>query len=641
MGFARFTNPRITTKEVRDKWRTFRKQGPAALQAVDKVHPVELVEHRARFINLQRWYDTGTTLHRLHPASAVGGATDLGSLTMTPRDTWDLWEALRDVCSPETVAGVDPDDCLGGARITLDKSREYEEKLKALISTLPDTDLKRVLLRFQLKKPPHQGIDGWRVASFMRRKHFFPALFFQLDTCRCTDLFVELIETMESAERTTHPEYYSGLVAKRAKWEDAIQRYETLKARHSRMTSSAADRVNTDDIRELEELADPGPPIDDTAPHQDFILVSPVQTITREAFEDMVKRITKVDGLEPTHPYIRGLRRGVGLYVNDPHLQEYPRIIQGLAQHGQLAVVFSDASLAYGVNMPFRTTAFLGDDALLTPLMAAQMSGRAGRRGLDQEGNIVFLGMPMDRIRDLMLGTIANVCGRETRYPAVALQRALQVHHQTVFHDPRDFIRYYPVIMTPRRLEAIATVPLGADVSLPDPYTVYSWNVLESQGIVTPAHTLAVRPELAALVWELRADDPTLGPALINAIPSLLLAFGKQVAARLQENERAKMEKLEGELVAALLPIVHEHDPIVAQILVQRCSRSTFPGMTTHRWDDLKRRIYRFGSIIRLAHNCLGAAPDVYGPLVTLLRKTFRRVQWTMRDTFSSMASVS
>jgi ATP-dependent RNA helicase DDX60 len=39
-------------------------------------------------------------------------------------------------------------------------------------------------------------------------------------------------------------------------------------------------------------------------------------------------------------------------------------------------VVFSDHSLAYGVNMPFRTSTFCGDDPdLLTPLMAAQMSG--------------------------------------------------------------------------------------------------------------------------------------------------------------------------------------------------------------------------------------------------------------------------
>ena len=54
---------------------------------------------------------------------------------------------------------------------------------------------------------------------------------------------------------------------------------------------------------------------------------------------------------------------------------------------GKLAVVVSDDSLAFGVNMPFRTCIFTGEmSGELTPLMAQQMSGRAGRRGLDTQG---------------------------------------------------------------------------------------------------------------------------------------------------------------------------------------------------------------------------------------------------------------
>ena len=53
-----------------------------------------------------------------------------------------------------------------------------------------------------------------------------------------------------------------------------------------------------------------------------------------------------------------------------------------LAQKGRLAVVFSDSALAYGVNMPFRSCIFCGDmGENLTPLIAQQMQGRAGRRG--------------------------------------------------------------------------------------------------------------------------------------------------------------------------------------------------------------------------------------------------------------------
>ena len=64
-----------------------------------------------------------------------------------------------------------------------------------------------------------------------------------------------------------------------------------------------------------------------------------------------------------------------------------------LVSLGKLGVVISDNSLAFGVNMPFRTCIFCGEmEGRLTPLMAQQMSGRAGRRGLDTQGNLIYAG---------------------------------------------------------------------------------------------------------------------------------------------------------------------------------------------------------------------------------------------------------
>ena len=87
---------------------------------------------------------------------------------------------------------------------------------------------------------------------------------------------------------------------------------------------------------------------------------------------------------------MRGLRRGIGLYINEVSSPSYRREVQRLASKGKLAVVVSDDSLAFGVNMPFRTCVFAGEmGGELTPLMAQQMSGRAGRRGLDTQGSFV------------------------------------------------------------------------------------------------------------------------------------------------------------------------------------------------------------------------------------------------------------
>jgi superfamily II RNA helicase len=126
---------------------------------------------------------------------------------------------------------------------------------------------------------------------------------------------------------------------------------------------------------------------------------------------------------ELAHPLIRGLRRGIGLYVSGLP-SAYHRVVQSFAQRGRLGVVFSDELLAYGVNMPFRTTVFYGDPGRnwLTPLMHQQMAGRAGRRGLDRRGHLVYAGFSPDRLRGLLRGELPAVKGRFPLYPTIPLQ---------------------------------------------------------------------------------------------------------------------------------------------------------------------------------------------------------------------------
>jgi hypothetical protein len=110
---------------------------------------------------------------------------------------------------------------------------------------------------------------------------------------------------------------------------------------------------------------------------------------------------------------IKLLWRGVGVYAKglpDPYL----RLVQSLACQKQLAIVFSDQSLVFGVSMPFRTVVVIRDEKLeddLDPMMFHQMSGRAGRRGLDKEGNVVFAGYSWNRIKDLSISEAPIVKG--------------------------------------------------------------------------------------------------------------------------------------------------------------------------------------------------------------------------------------
>ena len=67
-------------------------------------------------------------------------------------------------------------------------------------------------------------------------------------------------------------------------------------------------------------------------------------------------------------------------------------IVQRLAQNGELGFVVADDQLALGINMPFRSTCILGykDSKDFDKYNYLQMIGRAGRRGKDKEGHIIF-----------------------------------------------------------------------------------------------------------------------------------------------------------------------------------------------------------------------------------------------------------
>lgn len=61
--------------------------------------------------------------------------------------------------------------------------------------------------------------------------------------------------------------------------------------------------------------------------------------------------------------------------------------------------------------MPCKTVVFAGDSVWLTALNFRQASGRAGRRGFDNLGNVVFLGVPLNKARFLISSKLPSLMG--------------------------------------------------------------------------------------------------------------------------------------------------------------------------------------------------------------------------------------
>src|SRR3954451_1315508 len=100
------------------------------------------------------------------------------------------------------------------------------------------------------------------------------------------------------------------------------------------------------------------------------------------------------------HDFLDGLTRGVAAH-HAGMLPAFKHVVEELYVRGLCKVVFATETLALGINMPARTvvienlTKWNGEThADITPGEYTQLTGRAGRRGLDVEGHGVVLWQP-------------------------------------------------------------------------------------------------------------------------------------------------------------------------------------------------------------------------------------------------------
>lgn len=97
------------------------------------------------------------------------------------------------------------------------------------------------------------------------------------------------------------------------------------------------------------------------------------------------------------HEWVDSLERGIASH-HAGLLPAFKECVEELFQRGLIKAVFATETLALGINMPARTvvleklTKWNGESHVsITPGEYTQLTGRAGRRGIDIEGNAVIL----------------------------------------------------------------------------------------------------------------------------------------------------------------------------------------------------------------------------------------------------------
>lgn len=380
-----------------------------------------------RFFNLQRYYYDSKLdeLICIHPLSLVNvnqfeDRTILKkSLQPTPPNIWDLAIKLKDKLD---LGLLDPKLYFNdlSKRIELDEANEYFNKLLVFMvenyknnKDIIDT----IINNYKHDELKSSDVDLFNLINKLKQDSKMPAIIFNKNTVKCLKMVCDFAKKVDKMESDKYPR----LIQDRLKMAKLAKRLDKETESNSNSDKSKKEqkqfmgdiKLKKDKYNESSVKLPENQQIEVTSiqePHPDFTF-NTSQYFTESTVKEWYNLLGKYfpSNGDFYHFIIILLWRGVGVYTKglpDPYL----RLVQTLACNKQLAVVFSDESLVFGVSMPFRTVVVLNDDEdLLDSMLFHQMSGRAGRRGLDKEGNIVFAGFNWNRIKELSISEMPIV----------------------------------------------------------------------------------------------------------------------------------------------------------------------------------------------------------------------------------------
>ncbi|MBS2036398.1 DEAD/DEAH box helicase [bacterium] len=124
----------------------------------------------------------------------------------------------------------------------------------------------------------------------------------------------------------------------------------------------------------------------------------------REEREDAIEALLQEHPTLQNHGHLGALYEGLAVH-HAGLLPAWKSVVERLFQRGLIKVVFATETLAAGINMPARATVisciskYTGDGhRLLTASEFLQMSGRAGRRGMDKVGYVMIVNHPKEMV---------------------------------------------------------------------------------------------------------------------------------------------------------------------------------------------------------------------------------------------------
>ena len=425
-----------------------------------KIHPekrIEYVEYKKRFINIQRW-NYNENLTTLHPLSCFeNNFHSIINIPFTPKDLIDTYETIYDIFEEEDleeeIEYLSPDNYFKEDKLlTLDDTKDYEEFVKHELVKLQEkypNHMKTLVAKYQKEESLSTDNNIIQLFKDCKSKDLLPMLYFHTREEVAKEIFLNLYRDLKREEYEAYPYHYDILKKKSQLYKKFLEKRhvysDSIKIKTKDAQTEKSEKMNRFDkeqrykfisdmtdyytrciakceglamknlIRERNEfLENPDfRDVDIFKKHPEYVF-SRGDPMSGDEIRNIRREIKKSIGLtiDYENPYFQLLKRGIGLYISSmPDV--YNWILQRLMSEKKLGIVISDKTLCLGIDLPIRSVALSGyKNPNYTTSDYLQMSGRAGRRGHDTQGNIIFHGIP--NYLDLMKNTLPKITGSNT-----------------------------------------------------------------------------------------------------------------------------------------------------------------------------------------------------------------------------------
>ncbi|KAL7703434.1 DEAD/DEAH box helicase/Type III restriction enzyme res subunit [Lotmaria passim] len=286
--------------------------------------------------------------------------------------------------------------------------------------------------------PESQEFIADNIISVLRElnsRDMGPTIVFTFEGEDCDDLTKAIVTRLEDAEaayrQTEEFAQYKASMERKAAAVEAARKQRESTLKQKKLTTDEGGDVERVD-RDVDDTAniDEAFVVPDVLPEFTFIgqycTVDPA--VVREAVDECLKRGDSLSA--------RAIQRGVGIHHAGVK-GKLRRMMEILFRGRHCGVICATETLALGVHSPCRSVVIAGDHVLLNTTQFRQMMGRAGRRGLDYLGHLIFLSVSMKKITRLMTSSMTVIKGNVQVDPITQL-RLLQLYDYARHRDLKN-----------------------------------------------------------------------------------------------------------------------------------------------------------------------------------------------------------